>query len=545
MADTTYYVNTKYQLDTKEAEEGVDRLGEMFERLKKVAEFALVSLGIEKLIDKTIELGSEVENTKIKLAGMMTAAGAPGARDFNQSLQMAGVLVEDLRDKSAKLPGTWQDLSKIVNTITVPGLNVGKSMNDITDLASKAQALFIPQGSDSGQIAHSMRAMLAGHARGMDPIFQQLSAVMKDQGQGFNNLTASDRYETVLKALEKFDPAMKAFQTSWIAVSTTTKNYLELITEEGTGKLFEGLKATLSSINQFISDNKATIYGYAQLIGGALADAFAAVGSVVKAIGPPIMAVFSGIFAVIKETIGGAWDLFKGIASAIASIFPSFESAKGNLTAFGNVLGWVISVWGAYKIAVGLAEVAQWAWNIAAAANPIGLIVLAVAALVAGIALLIARMDDLRDTWTIMANDPKLRAVADKLGMGTFMGASDPAEAQKARENMAKRHYDLVMQYGDDGNMAQLKKLFEPLLPGAMKFDTNKSAVANEDQLKKLLDTKGTAVRNSPTNINVKIEQTIEDATDPERILIKTKEALDQALIHPIESGYQPFSTMR
>lgn len=51
----------------------------------------------------------------------------------------------------------------------------------------------------------------------------------------------------------------------------------------------------------------------------------------------------------------------------------------------------------AYKIATGIATAAQWLWNVAMSANPIGLIIIGIAALVAGIVLLIKNWSEIVD----------------------------------------------------------------------------------------------------------------------------------------------------
>ena len=58
----------------------------------------------------------------------------------------------------------------------------------------------------------------------------------------------------------------------------------------------------------------------------------------------------------------------------------------------------------AWQAAVKIATVAQWAWNVALNANPIGLVIIGVAALVAGIALLVIHIDKVKKVFKVVGD---------------------------------------------------------------------------------------------------------------------------------------------
>jgi hypothetical protein len=140
--------------------------------------------------------------------------------------------------------------------------------------------------------------------------------------------------------------------------------------------------------------------------------------------------VFSGIWEGVKETLGFVIQVLGALADAVAWVitwvakgvtwFNDLTGVTTKLTGgtreasawfhqFGDAVGVVVGIFIAYKagvaayeLAVGAARVAtlawqgaQWLLNIAMDANPIGLIVIAIAAAIVGIILLIKHYDDL------------------------------------------------------------------------------------------------------------------------------------------------------
>ena len=89
----------------------------------------------------------------------------------------------------------------------------------------------------------------------------------------------------------------------------------------------------------------------------------------------------------------------------------AFDKIKPALEAFGNVLGAVFDFMkknpetvkafaitlGILATAIGIATAVQWAWNVAMTANPIGLIIVAIAALVAAIVFVITHFDKVKE----------------------------------------------------------------------------------------------------------------------------------------------------
>lgn len=92
----------------------------------------------------------------------------------------------------------------------------------------------------------------------------------------------------------------------------------------------------------------------------------------------PIIAAISDL---IRGDLQSAWNNFKySFNLATQDVFGPHADA---ITRFGTMITIAAGAWASYRIAAGLATASQWALNFAMNANPIGLVITAIAALIA------------------------------------------------------------------------------------------------------------------------------------------------------------------
>lgn len=75
------------------------------------------------------------------------------------------------------------------------------------------------------------------------------------------------------------------------------------------------------------------------------------------------------------------------LAKAIAFVTPAFEWLYRNID-------WIIPIFGTFAAVLGVVTAAMWAWNVALYANPVGVVIAAVAALIALIVVTVKKFDD-------------------------------------------------------------------------------------------------------------------------------------------------------
>lgn len=209
------------------------------------------------------------------------------------------------------------------------------------------------------------------------PLSARLRELSKVQGDavamvnifGKENMTAAqvvfkniDTYDKWQKTIEKTNKAQEQARVN----SATLSKVFERIKNSFTNAIVsgDGLNSTLfnmKSIGTFIADNMGTI---------------------------------------LKVVVGliSAFAIFKAIVLATTIITAGYNIAIGIMGALSGTasiaIGQSTLAMNAYKIATGIATAAQWVWNAAMTANPIGLIIVAIGALIGLIALVIAKWDE-------------------------------------------------------------------------------------------------------------------------------------------------------
>lgn len=140
----------------------------------------------------------------------------------------------------------------------------------------------------------------------------------------------------------------------------------------------------------------------------------------------------AGQLAMLKNAFGDVQEeLATAFAPALTTVFDKLAGfaqwAKDNPDLFQGI---VFTVGGlatavltvntaidAYKVAVGVATAAQWAWNAAMLANPVGVVILAIAAIIIGIGLIMAGFGfDWKEFWEKKIKEPVQRVWDDITG---------------------------------------------------------------------------------------------------------------------------------
>lgn len=149
-------------------------------------------------------------------------------------------------------------------------------------------------------------------------------------------------------------------------------------------------------------------------VAGGLSNASGAVQTAVSTITETIGGVGTALDTT-KQLLGGddSWAApgLDGLNSALSTVTPLLEGVNGAAT-LASAGAQAISV------ATGIASKAQWLWNAALVANPIGLIVTAVAALVAGLVLFFTKTELGRKIWAAFTEYLKIAWEAIKVAFG-------------------------------------------------------------------------------------------------------------------------------
>ena len=159
----------------------------------------------------------------------------------------------------------------------------------------------------------------------------------------------------------------------------------------------------LSNVSSFLADNAhMVIGGIAAYMGFRAVNAVMAaargvqLGFAAASYGSAASSYASGAAAKIGA-LGYAFmnsTLYKGVAAWVASTAAQIANTEGGILAKAVVVG--------SAVAMGVATAAQWLWNAAMSANPIGIIIVVLGALVAGIIWVATQTTFFQDAWRNM-----------------------------------------------------------------------------------------------------------------------------------------------
>lgn len=514
-ADTVYRVMTYYSADTSSAKSEVGGFAVVLDHVMNLAKEAATF--IHGVAEKIIDVGSEAEKAKISIAGMFEATGLSAGNGFNTALAMSSEMLKQMQKDAAALPGTFEELTDIFRRMIPGGANAGKSANQIEGMAAKMMAVGVGQfGMNSALIGQEVAEMMEGRARSNMTLFAHMKQFM---GEGmtagkFNALGHAEQWEKIGAAAEHFKNAIKEYAGTWDAISSTAQSYITNIIRFGSAGVFESLKQTLADVNQWYERNEQTILEVSRTL-------FDDLGGAIKF-----------IIEMVRDSVEVIYDWMKYFGLA--------EDSAGAVKVLVSILEILALVMGTLIGVVVAITAVQWAWNLAMLANPIGLIVAAIAAYIAMMVVAIAKMEQFIDAWNVLRTDAGIRGIAKKMhldfmlgGMGGMSDADAAREHQRAQLTMYGHREKMIREQGSDDTMAYLRRLIGMSNPAAAHGSMGNPMTAMQFALpgmdlsklgqpdaKALLDKAGRPVTPHVTNIGaINLYNNIYDAEDPARVI--------------------------
>ena len=350
------------------------------------------------VVHGVIHLNNELEKTQIALAGIFGANGV--SQNVDQGMSIAADTMAQMRKDAAALPGETKDLVNIFKDISVPGFQAGASVDKLRDLSAKSMAAGATLGLPLDQMGREMAMLLEGRAGAHNVAGMRLAGLGGDKAEKFNKLSASDRVEYLSKKLDAYEPVIAKYSQSFDGVISTLKDSGKKLLGDFTLPLFERVKATAQTANQWFDTYGDTASRVASVWGSHLAAAFD-VGMTKLGEWTPYILTF---VSTLHDGLKRAWDSSSPLLTRLEQVAANFMTDPA---AFDKIAG-LVKAYAALKIgmpvagaAMGMAGsagkvggmVAQMG-GLSAEAGPIGLAVmvgvletLAVAAVAAGGAL--------------------------------------------------------------------------------------------------------------------------------------------------------------
>lgn len=498
---------------------------------------ARVGSVIGGLVERFVGMGSEAEDTRIAIAGMMQAGGAPGTagpEGFTRAMQMSQSVVAKMRADARDLPGEFQDLMNVFRGGGLrAGLQAGRSVGESEQMSARLMSVGAVLQMPSDLVGREFGMLMQGRAAAHNTLWMMLKDNVGKTAEEFNKLSAPAKWAAIDQALKGYDPAMKEFGNTWSAVSSTTQDYAKEVTRLAGTPVFDAMRDILAEINGWYESHRAEVGKLAQEFGTRLANGIKGAWEWAKAFGPTL-AEIGGFLAEHAGTILRLIAGYKALEVAL-SIARNWEQVTK-----------------AASVATELWTGAQWLLDAALMANPIGAVIIAVGVLVVGIGTLIAYIKEARLELLKMFDSDTYNAAFRVIGTAT----NNPAllqMAEMAEKNKGALHYEmgrLTAEINDQeargrgGLGGHIAEVFDPggghrRAAGGGDHAQEIIDAINSDEDAKRLAAQGKVARRADTHItnNVTVNQTVNEAEDGDRILVMTKKVIDMALYHPVESA--------
>ena len=314
------------------------------------------AIGATQRMDRTVQnLGSSIKQY-LGLAAI--TAFAKGIIETGSSFELAEVQLKtllkssieakrvfnDLKQESTTSPFGFETLLKGNAALISTGISADKAKKDFNALANAIAATGGGEDALNRMVFNLQQIKNVGKATAMD---------IKQFGMAGINI-----YQLLTNYSKKYKVSIDANHASYEQVVAA----LQLAAEKG-GAYYGALQNASQTTAGQISNLK---------------DKFALLQDT----------IYKNLQPTINKLLTNLSDLFDWIGKNISTI-----------KMWIKFIGGLVIAWKAYQIAVGIAEAAQIALNVAMAANPLGLVVAAIAAVVAAIGYLITNYERLKEEY--------------------------------------------------------------------------------------------------------------------------------------------------
>jgi len=286
-------------------------------------------------------------------------------------------------------------IEQIATSMGLFGNETETVTNRLVDLANEQARL---TGVDQNLIKESQALLLtfkdiASSADEVGGAFDRATQLTLDMASaGFGSVT--DNAKQLGKALNDPIAGLTALRRSGIQFTKAQQDQIRTLVESG--NVLEAQTMILEEIENQVGGTAEATANSTDKMKVAFSQASESIG----------MALLPAVEALLPIVIK-----FADWASQNTEIVIALAAAIGGLSAAIVVANFAMKAWAA---AQAIATAAQWAFNAALTANPIGIVVVAVAALVAGLVLLYRRFESVRNI--VKALLAPLKAAADGLG---------------------------------------------------------------------------------------------------------------------------------
>jgi len=359
-ASTVYDVRVKYMLDDK-ASRGLANIGKQARRsakstgglektLRRMAVGAVGYFGFRTAKKWLVDYNKEMEAARIKMATLVSM-NMGGSWAKNQ--KRANFLVSQFTKDAAKGVGTTKDYVDFAGDITLPLLNAGASMEQLTELTKAGVTAAKTFGIEGAVAGRDVQQMLMGTVRSVD----RLPRLLGVSAEEWNKMVRTKGPEETLRKLNEvlntpeIQKAAEVYGKSWDGVTSTLEDNLQRAFGKVGIPLMQKLSAEMQKLNKWFEENPQKVKEITDAIANGLVKAFNMAKSIFGFIvrHRKLLLLLAKAY-LVSRAAGGVAKMFQGIAGGLTKLGETGTGVASKLGAFGNKLGAAGTALGAFAI---------------------------------------------------------------------------------------------------------------------------------------------------------------------------------------------------
>lgn len=282
----------------------------------------VLAAGMGKAIKEAIHFNDLMERTQISTAAMFAASGQgmrgsetingqafnnADSSPFAVAMGISSRMMGEMRKDAVKLPGTFQDLSEIMRSVSMVGSRAGLDAYGTEKLAAEAMTIGKIGGMNAATAGREISAILDGNIRHSMPMARLLGV-----GSAENKLSYEDRYKLVRQRMHALsEGAMPAYMNTWDALLSGAKDKLQGAVGAVGAPLFQRIKDSLKGFNEMGTSDKMLEFGIK--FGDMLVKAFDKGKSLILEWYPPLLTFAENVYSGLRSAFSRAGDFLEHI----------------------------------------------------------------------------------------------------------------------------------------------------------------------------------------------------------------------------------------
>jgi hypothetical protein len=276
----------------------------MVGKVASLGSLLLGGWGLGHLIHEAVSATKDFEDMNTTLGTTFNVLAGGG--HVAEAMALAKKEMREIDVLATKSPGGAQDLLGIYKQIVGPMSSAGHSLKEVRDLTLAATIAAKGLGVDYQNMGHELYKLEAGTANQHDVTFRLMKAqgLIKEEASEWNALVPVERHKKIMVIMNRYLESADQVSQTWSSMTDSMGDAFKIIARAAIGPVFERLKSAISTVLQYIFENRTKIEGWV----GSIGETVGKVWDYILQFGKDFVEEFGHYIDGIKRPLVEAWD---------------------------------------------------------------------------------------------------------------------------------------------------------------------------------------------------------------------------------------------